>query len=88
MHISNRFIDLRPVVGRLARVRGKRAKRDSVRHRQLGAEPSDWVLMTDNLDFLASPALLAAAAPGDLAQLDGPLWTDDFSSVAPLLTWE
>jgi hypothetical protein len=43
---------------------------------------SRWVLVTRNQAFLSQPELTARL---EAAPMEGPLWTDDFSSILPLL---
>ncbi|MDF1702334.1 MAG: fused MFS/spermidine synthase [Planctomycetota bacterium] len=83
MHVSNRFIDMKPVVHRLAKDLGhellyiKNKKRESRR-----VDSSGWLLMTSNTVFLAQDAVHEHAR--DLPE-PGPRWTDDFSSLFDLL---
>jgi hypothetical protein len=44
-----------------------------------------WILLTRNPDFLASPGVADENAPHESAGLQFPLWTDDHSSLLPLL---
>lgn len=81
LHISNRHLDLKPVVAGLAQSEGKdriwiHAPGDSA----LGTSDSDWVLLTSNAPFIEDPQVRAAATawPADCASL---LWTDDFGSL-------
>jgi hypothetical protein len=92
IHISNRFLDLEPVLARLAQAGGWQAVRlgysppkgfkDSPR-----AFPSLWIAMS------RQPARIAQlrAAGGDwkpLREVEGStVWRDDFASVLPALRW-
>jgi hypothetical protein len=49
-----------------------------------GAFSSDWVLVTANEKFLALPEVADASAKIDLKPGLG-LWTDDYSSLLPIL---
>jgi hypothetical protein len=79
LHVTNRFVDLIPIVQRLAQatnlgaihVRNGPSASGSV-------QSSDWVLLTNNSEFLAQDAVRVdeREMPGP-----GPLWTDDFSSL-------
>lgn len=86
-HVSNRFLDLEPVVAGLARDAGLEAEAvNTSSDDQNGLYATDWVLVTANRAFLALPEVAAAARP----PRDRPglrTWTDDFSSVFPLLKW-
>jgi hypothetical protein len=85
-HLSNRHLDLEPVVGNLARAEGIAAMTRNdhgpdVREIATGRLPSQWTVVA------RTPAALAriAARPGwETARIDPSvgLWTDDFSSVA------
>jgi len=45
---------------------------------------SDWVLVTDNTEFLANPEVVRAGEPISIpAGLR--LWTDDYSSLFPII---
>ena len=83
MHVSNRFLDVKPVVVRLARELGhevvyaKNKDRDS-----RGVDGASWMIMTSNMRFLADREVRRYER--DLPE-PGPLWTDDFSSVFDLI---
>ncbi len=84
-HVSNQHVDLAPVVHGLAEALGATASDVAARSdRQRGAEASDWILVTRDATFhdalLASDARVSAAAGRE-----GVLWTDDFSSLLPVL---
>ena len=82
IHVSNRFLELTPVVRRLAQHFQKQAVLVvSPSDEELDQVESSWVLMTSNSAFLASDAIPKKQPPEEL----GPLWTDDFSSVLPLV---
>ena len=85
VHISNRFIDLRPVARGLAKAMGREAVLiESDSDPLTGADAAGWVLITDNRDFLDSPIVQASITDweSDTPTLE---WTDDFSSVWALL---
>jgi hypothetical protein len=79
LHVTNRYVDLIPIVSRLAEEVGMNAIyiENYARDNRLVAS-SDWILLTNNRAFLDIEAIhedeLAMPAPG-------PLWTDDFSSI-------
>ena len=84
-HVSNRFLALAPVVDQLARNAGMQAVRvsspEDLARQVLDAE---WVLVTANAEFLANPAVVRARQPIDVpAGLR--LWTDDYSSLFPII---
>jgi hypothetical protein len=87
MHISNRFYDLGPVIAVLARDGGlfalQRRDRDPDDMETTGKFGSHWVAMArDTADLRALPA-----TPGwePLRTTSMRVWTDDYSSVLPLL---
>ena len=85
VHISNRYLDLRPVVERLAAEFGLSTvciSEDSEANWWVYA--TTWVLVSRDKTFLAAKDIAAAAdtAAGTKA---GPLWTDDFASLYAIL---
>jgi len=51
-----------------------------------GGYAADWVLVTANRDFLALP--LVSGAAEEIEPTSGlRLWTDDYSSLWPVLKW-
>ena len=86
VHISNRYLDLSPVVRKLAELHRKETCRiDGNGDEQQGTRPSNWVLMTSNSRFLKSEAVEAARMPWPNDARKPLLWTDDFSSLYQLL---
>ena len=83
-HISNHTLNLEPVVRGLADLRGHTTlffldSGDSER----GINPSTWMIMTKNQEFLADEVALAAAKkPTDIPAL---VWTDDFAGLWQVL---
>ena len=85
-HVSNRFIDLEPVVAGIAHDAGLAAVAvDTHADDQNGFYSSNWVLVTANQAFLRQPEL-AGAFPLPWRP-DLKTWTDSYSSVFPLLKW-
>ncbi|HEX3584381.1 MAG TPA: fused MFS/spermidine synthase [Candidatus Angelobacter sp.] len=84
-HISNTYLNLAPVVQEQADHAGLHAVLVSTEDDDdTGAFSSDWVLVTANEKFLALPEIANASAkiepkPGLR------LWTDDYSSLLPIL---
>lgn len=85
-HLSNRFLDLVPVVARLARENGAQAMlvRDVPADAARGAR-SDWVLVSRDPAALAHEELkrAGAAVAKDRAELR--TWTDDYSNLVQIL---
>jgi hypothetical protein len=76
VHVSNRFIDLAPIVGAAAVLNGKTARLiNDDSDEAVGGSRSDWVLVTDNADFFdgMTLALMVGQAPRP--------WTDDYSNL-------
>jgi hypothetical protein len=90
-HISNRYLDLKPVLGNLARNAGLTAlvQEDlqvSAEDAALGKTPSVWVVMArsgDALGPLAADGRWLPLAP----RPDQQLWSDDFSSITSIFHW-
>jgi spermidine synthase len=89
-HISNRYIDLRPMIAGLAAATGMQARlRQDYAPMGPGASASVWVALS------ADPAVLtrleASSAPGIWQPLPPPpddVWSDDFASIMPHLRWD
>lgn len=86
-HISNQHVDLEPPIALLAKDAGMTAIRVSnPPNDERGEFASTWVLVTDNATFLGQPLVAALAHPPE----EKPglrVWTDDYSSLVPLLRW-
>ena len=83
-HVSNRYLNLKPVVAQIAARDGMKVAYIS----NDGDDPkdvwsSDWVLVTANEQFLNDSTVVAAMTP-----IDGipglRLWTDDYNSLLPI----
>ncbi|HLQ38845.1 MAG TPA: fused MFS/spermidine synthase, partial [Planctomycetota bacterium] len=83
-HVTNRFLQLAPVVGQLAERHGLEAALivdDAVR---TSLSKTDWVLVTRSRTLLQAPAIVAAATPIEpIAGLR--LWTDDYNNLFQIL---
>jgi SAM-dependent methyltransferase len=86
-HISNNYLNLAPVVEAEAEHAGLPAVLiASPDDEYTGGYAADWVLLTDNQEFLDLPPVTGVAEkiepkPGLR------LWTDDYSSLLPLIKW-
>jgi SAM-dependent methyltransferase/MFS family permease len=87
-HVSNRFLDLIPVVARLAKEHGAHAvlvndeegdDDDSLRSR------SDWVLVSRDPAALERPAIVDAGARPAEDRPEWRTWTDDYSNLIQIL---
>ncbi len=78
-HTSNRYVDLPPVVARLAELRGLTARLIETDEDDTFNTPSAWVLVSDDPRFFAAPEIRTAASK--LAHTGARAWTDDFSDL-------
>ena len=87
-HVSNRFLDLIPVVARLAQEHGAHAvlvsddpddEEDSVRSR------SDWVLVSRDPAALKRPTIVEAGAQPAEDRPEWRTWSDDYSNLIQIL---
>ena len=91
-HISNQYLDLAPVLARLAESTHSSgtpllARRiDSAAHPERGEFTATWVLMSTRVDFFPQPELAAVTAP-IFTRPGVALWTDNYSSLLPILHW-
>jgi hypothetical protein len=86
-HISNRFLNLAPAVGKLASAEGMQALRiESQPVDDRGEYLATWVLVSDNARFFQQQEIADAGTPiEDAAGMRG--WTDNYSSLLPVLKW-
>ena len=83
-HISNRFVDFAPLLWEMAdHFKMQAALIESKGEPEWGIFSASWMLMTYNEDILSGTELAQAATPRYPAAV--PLWTDDYSSLLPLL---
>ena len=86
-HISNSHVDLEPAIALLAQSSGMKVVRvDSAPNDERGEFEAEWVLLSDNVAFFTQPKVAAASRPA-VFKPGLRLWTDDFSSLLPLLRW-
>ncbi|MBT2336283.1 fused MFS/spermidine synthase [Variovorax paradoxus] len=84
-HVTNRFLELAPVVARIAEVKGLHAvlvSDDAEASKWLN--PTDWVLVARDPDVLAREPLRAAALP-IVPPAGARPWTDDFNNLLGVL---
>ena len=87
-HVSNRFLHLVPVVGRVAKEAGVHAawvKDDPDDDDPLGRSRSDWVLVSRDAAALEAPAIVTAGAEPPEEKPDWRTWTDDYSNLIQIL---
>ena len=84
VHISNRYLDLAPVLRLETEARGWHAKEvDDEEEDDIGVYRSDWVLISDRGDVLKAEALKDATELAAKAKVRR--WTDDFSNLYRIL---
>jgi hypothetical protein len=86
-HVSNQYIDLEPVVASIAADAGLSARSIHTHaDEQNGFYYADWILVTANQNLLHQPEIVNNGFATPL-RADVKLWTDNYSSVFPLLKW-
>jgi hypothetical protein len=91
MHISNRYLDLEPVVARLAADAGWvcRSQDDwNTTPQELaeGKDQSHWVVLVQRKEDLGR-ALSGSAWLTPDPSISGPPWTDDFANILSVFKW-
>jgi spermidine synthase len=84
VHVSNRYVELEPVVELAARALHKATLVVDSRADALGAYGARWVLLASTADAFASAVRVQARPARRLAQ-NLRLWTDDYSNVFQIL---
>jgi len=92
VNISNRYLDLQPVVTNAARAFGLQSHRiDSEENDSDSGEDAwwlyaaSWMILSRNKEFMDQSVIRQAAMPAVLKSVDVPLWTDDYSSMFKIL---
>ena len=85
IHISNRYLDLRPVVERLASEFGYEvAAISDDREPEWWVYATTWMILSRDKTFLEQEEL-RTAADSPAGRRDAPLWTDDFASLYSIM---
>ncbi len=85
VHISNRFLNLGPLVRGLAELTGREALRvENFKNTKNGSDSSTWVLATDSKRFLDDPEIRSAAVSWQVGEVPI-VFTDGFSNLFKLL---
>ena len=86
-HISNRHVDLEAPIALLAKSAGMRAMTITTpANDERGEFTATWMLLSDNANFFAQPEVAQSGRqPREIPGLRP--WTDDFSSLLPVLHW-
>jgi spermidine synthase len=92
INISNRYLDLRPVVENAARLLGYDVLHFDSEDGAGEDEEGGWwfyaasfMVLSKNKEFMARTALRSAASPPTAVRTDIPLWTDDYTSMFRIL---
>jgi spermidine synthase len=85
LHISNRYLNLRPVAWGLADYFHLAASLIETGGDGERRSPSSWMLATRNTDFLNRPPITSHSTPRQDAPFGTRLWTDDYSNLFQLL---
>jgi hypothetical protein len=83
-HVTNRFLDLVPVVEALANAHGLAVAWITDNGDANLASRSEWVLLSKDPEALRKPAIADAATPIE-PRRDWRLWTDDFNNLVQVL---
>ena len=93
VNISNRYLDLRPVVENAARVfdfdvhtiNSEDGRADEIEEGGWWLYASTWMILSRNEEFMNRSALRHAASPPAAHRHEIPLWTDDYTSMFRIL---
>jgi len=86
-HISNSHVDLEPEITLLAKASGMDVRRvSSFENHDRGEFTATWMLLTDNSSFFTQPEV-AGRVRNPVEDPKVRLWTDNYSSLLPLLRW-
>jgi SAM-dependent methyltransferase len=83
-HVSNRFLDLKPVL--LAIADYHHLEYAYVHEMSDNATKSDWVLLTRDKAFLLKPTIVEATEPV-VPEPSWRLWTDDYNNLLQVFRW-
>jgi spermidine synthase len=84
-HISNQHVELEPAIALLAQAAGMKAMRvTSLANDERGEYGASWVLLSSNAAFFSQPEV-ASRARKPVFRPGLRLWTDDYSSLLPLI---
>ena len=85
VHISNAYVDLRPVLWKTAEHFGLVAAWIHTPKEGRIAGPSDWVVLAPDRTFLDSPEVAKQVSPKQFFNPRARLWTDDYSNLVQAL---
>ena len=85
-HVSNQYVDLEPELAALAQASGMAARRiTSPGEDRRGEFEATWILVTDDAGLFERPEMAGAVALRSRNAVKP--WTDDYSSLMPLVRW-
>ncbi|MFM8469606.1 MAG: spermidine synthase, partial [Limisphaerales bacterium] len=89
IHISNRYLDLEPVVENVAKEFGyqRLSISDGEGEKDWWIYSSTWVLLSKNKDLMTLIASRTESAKSDPSTKVVPLWTDDYAALLPIMSW-
>jgi spermidine synthase len=89
VHVSNRHLNLEPVMANLARRFNYELAiiEYVVSPDQWWNQSSIWALLSHDNELINSPALIEASRPPRAGTEIVPLWTDDFASLFQIIRW-
>jgi hypothetical protein len=82
-HISNRYLDLKPVVNTIAKAHGFSVAWVRETYND-GGTRSDWILLTKDSSLFGTPEILAGTRPIPPTG-QRRIWTDDFNNLLQAL---
>ena len=85
VHISNRFVDLRPVLWKVAEQFGMHPASFHSPGEGFIGSPSEWVILAQDRRLLDLPVVANAIRPEQFFGNPIPLWTDDYSNLFRIL---
>jgi hypothetical protein len=86
VHITNTFLDLKPVVFQLAKFYHLELRMIQSAGNGATKNTAVWMLLSRDAARLSIPAISEAATPLDHYKTDVPLWTDDYSNLFLILS--
>jgi hypothetical protein len=84
-HVTNRHLDLQPVLWQLARYHRLQIARVDYTGDEGGGYASAWILLSRERDVLANPIIRERTTDLSRYATDIPLWTDDYSNLFQIL---
>ncbi len=89
IHISNKHLDLEPLVrGLVAEIGYEAVLISNEDDEENGVDSSDWVLVTTNQEFLKDKEVEESIVQWTDDSKEPVVWTDDFSNLFELIRWD